>query len=109
MGLGNLPWAISQVVLQAFELLGQRHLEQLQVDVGLFLAAAGQQRCQALGQDAVGEGNVQCRELTCSGCQSRTAGLINQAEDPRGGFCQCLASSCQIRSDTGAALEQGHS
>lgn len=49
---------IEQVVLQAFELLGQRHLEQLQVDVGLFLAAAG----QALGQDAVGEGNVQCRE-----------------------------------------------
>jgi hypothetical protein len=49
-------------VLQAFELFGQRDFAQLQVDVGLFLTAAGQKRRQALGQDAIGQGDAQCRQ-----------------------------------------------
>lgn len=37
-GKADIEW----IVLQPFELFGQWHVEQLQIDVGLFLAAAGQ-------------------------------------------------------------------
>jgi len=92
---GSGKAGVVEIVVQPLDLLRKRNLEQLDSDIGVLLAAQGEQRRQALRHEAIGQGDAQRTAITRCGGLDIASGLIERRKYAPGIVEQDLTSPGQ--------------